>query len=123
MVTTVLMRNAPAHAIELFTPKPTAVTPGVVEGSVDLWTGEAGRESGAGTVETGIWEASPGSFTATRDGHHEICYLLSGRVTLTETGEAPIELRAGDLFVTPAGWTGVWQVHETLRKVFVVVTV
>ncbi|MEN9621261.1 MAG: hypothetical protein RL499_1454 [Actinomycetota bacterium] len=118
MATTVLLRNAPEHALGAFTLKPTSVTPGQSEGSVDLWTAPGAT---GGPVETGIWQAEPGTFTATRDGYHEICYLISGRVTLTEEGEEPLELEAGDLFVTPAGWRGTWQVHESLRKVFVIV--
>lgn len=118
MATTVLLRNAPEHVLGAFTPKPTTVTPGQSEGSVDLWT--APGETG-GPVETGIWEADPGTFTATREGYHEICYLLGGRVTLTEEGEQPLELVAGDLFVTPEGWRGTWQVHERVRKVFVII--
>jgi hypothetical protein len=120
MPTTVLLRNAPIHAIGAFAPKPTSLTPGQSEGVLDVWTapGVAG-----GPVETGVWEADPGTFTATRDGYHEICYLLSGRVTLTEDGEQPLELTAGDLFVTPAGWSGTWHVHERVRKVFVIVPV
>lgn len=42
-------------------------------------------------------------------------------MTLVEEGEQPLDLQAGDLFVTPAGWHGVWHVHETVRKVFVVI--
>jgi uncharacterized cupin superfamily protein len=118
MPTTVLLRNAPEHALGAFTLKPTSVTPGQSEGSVDLWTAPGAT---GGPVETGIWEAEPGTFTATREGYHEICYLISGLVTLTEEGEEPLELRAGDLFVTPAGWRGTWHVHERVRKVFVIV--
>jgi len=120
MPTTVLLRNAPAHAIEAFAPKPTSLTPGQSEGSTEFWT--APGES-PGPIETGVWEANPGTFEATRDGYHELCYLLSGRVTLTEHGEQPLEVAAGDLFVTPAGWRGTWQVHETVRKVYVIIPV
>lgn len=120
MATTVLMRNAPAHTIQAFAPKPTAVTPGQSEGSADLWSTPGTQH---GVVETGIWEADLGTFTATREGYHELCYLVSGRVTLTEEGEQPLELEAGDLFVTPAGWRGTWQVHEAVRKVFVIISV
>lgn len=120
MPTTVLQRNAPAHAIAAFAPKPTALTPGQSEGSTEFWTAPG---VSPGPIETGIWEADPGTFTATRDGYHELCYLLSGRVTLTEDGEQPLEVTAGDLFVTPAGWTGTWQVHETVRKIYVIIPV
>lgn len=119
MATTVLLRNAPEHAIAAFAPKPTALTPGQSEGVTDVWTVPG---ASPGPIETGVWEATPGSFTATRDGYHEICYLVSGRITLVEDGEEPLDLYAGDLFVTPAGWRGVWHVHETVRKVFVIIT-
>lgn len=118
MPTTVLLRNAPAHAIAAFAPKPTALTPGQSEGVIDVWTAPG---ASPGPIETGIWEATPGSFTASRDGFHELCYLVSGRVTLVEDDAEPLELQAGDLFVTPAGWRGVWHVHESVRKVFVVI--
>lgn len=120
MATTVIMRGAPAHLIDSFAPKPTATTEGLVEGSAELWEGMKGQP---GIVETGIWEATPGTFTATRVGYHEICYLVSGRVSLIEDGAEAVEFQAGDLFVTPEGWRGTWVVHETVRKVYVVVTV
>lgn len=71
-------------------------------------------------LETGIWEAGPGEFAATRVGYHEVCQILSGRATITEENGTVLELAAGDLFVTPAGWRGTWLVHETLRKVYVI---
>lgn len=120
MPTTVLLRNAPAHAIAAFAPKSTTLTPGQSEGSMEFWTASG---VSPGPIETGIWEADAGTFTATREGYHELCYLLSGRVTLVEEGEQPLEVAAGDLFVTPAGWRGTWQVHETVRKIYVIIPV
>jgi uncharacterized cupin superfamily protein len=120
MSTTVLMRNAPAHLIESFAPKPTTLTPGQREGVRPFWSAPGATP---GPIDTGIWEAEPGSFTATRDGYHELCYLLTGSVTLVEDGEQPIEVGAGDLFVTPAGWRGTWHVHETVRKLYVIIPV
>lgn len=93
-------------------PKPTSTTPGQSEADVTSWAADG--------LETGVWEAGPGEFTATRVGYHEVCQILSGRATITEENGTVIELAAGDLFVTPAGWRGTWLVHETLRKVFVI---
>lgn len=109
-----VLHSVASAPLEGFAPKPTAITPGQVEASLALWHGMPG-------VESGVWEASPGTFTATRDGYHEVCYVVAGSVTVTEDGGAPIELAAGDLFVTPAGWRGTWMVHEALRKVYVTV--
>jgi len=99
-----------AHA-----PKPTTLTPGQTEAAVTLWASEDGR------YEAGIWEATPGDFPSVREGFHEVCQLLAGSVTIDSTDGTTTELRAGDLFVTPEGWTGTWRVHETLRKAWVTI--
>ena len=95
-------------------PKATSRTPGQHEADVTSWTADG--------LEAGVWEANPGVFTATREGYHEVCQILSGRATITEENGTTLELAAGDLFVPPAGWRGTWSVHETMRKVFVIHT-
>lgn len=49
----------------------------------------------------------------------ETCYILSGRATVTDaaTGER-YEVSAGDVIVQPRGWSGRWDVSETIRKVY-----
>ncbi|GAB3119400.1 cupin domain-containing protein [Glaciibacter psychrotolerans] len=113
----VLLADAVTTTLGEARPKPTATTPGQRESSVVAWT------SPDGVTETGVWEASPGSFTATRDGYHEICQILSGRATIESDGGQTTEVSAGDLFVMPTGWSGTWHVAETLRKTYVTVTV
>lgn len=95
--------------------KPTTTTPGQQERAVTLWTSADGRS------EAGIWEATPGEFPSTRVGFAEVCQVLAGRVTIDSTDGASTELVAGDLFVTPEGWSGTWRVHETLRKAWVTI--
>lgn len=95
--------------------KPTSITDGQAESALELWT------DGRGT-EVGYWECSPGRFTATRKGFSEICQIVSGRMTLHPTESAPIDLGPGSTIVMPEGWTGEWEVHETVRKLYVVVT-
>jgi uncharacterized protein len=96
-------------------PKPTTLDPGQTEAVRSIWS------SPDAVTQTGVWEATPGRFTATRDGYHEICQILSGRVTVTPDGGEPVALAAGDTLVTPEGWRGVWEVHETVRKQYVIV--
>lgn len=108
MIRTYSIHDALEAAIGPHTPKPTSLTDGQTEAVRSLW--EQGR------VDTGIWECTPGTFTAERDGHTEICTILSGSVTLEVEGEEPEHLKAGDVFVMPSGWKGVWHVHEPLRK-------
>ncbi|GAA1781243.1 cupin domain-containing protein [Agromyces lapidis] len=95
------------------TPKPTALTEGVLEASDSLWA-TAG-------LDVGYWECSPGRFAATREGCTEVCQFLSGRVTIEVEGEEPVTFGAGDTLVTPSGWRGVWDVHETVRKLYVII--
>lgn len=97
-------------------PKPTSLTSGQTEASVTAW------QSLNGGTRTGIWEATPGLFPSVRDGIREVCFVLSGRATITNNDGDTIEVGAGDLFVMPPGWAGTWEIHETLRKVFVIVT-
>jgi uncharacterized cupin superfamily protein len=99
--------NAGEHAA-----KPTSSTPGQTEVSLRVWEGD--------DVKTGIWEVTPGTFTATREGYNEICQILSGTATITEADGGSFEVGPGSLFVTPAGWRGSWTVHEPLRKMWVV---
>lgn len=96
-------------------PKPTSTT-GQQETTRTLW------ESPDGLVEVGVWECDPGHFTATRDGYDEICQVLAGSATVHTDGGESVELRPGSTLAMPAGWRGSWQVHETIRKVYVVRT-
>ena len=93
-------------------PKPGSTTPGQTAVSVPVWKAEG--------LQAGIWEVTPGTFSSTRDGYHEICQILSGKATITEANGRTFDVEQGTLFVTPAGWVGTWTVHETLRKVWVV---
>lgn len=96
-------------------PKATSSTPGQTEVSFRLWAREGHK--------TGIWEVTPGVFKSTRPGYDEICQILSGKGTITEEDGSSFEIGPGTLFVTPAGWTGTWTIHETLRKMWVVTDV
>ena len=41
-------------------------------------------------------------------------------MTVTIDGGEPLELAAGDTAVFPKGWSGIWDIHETLRKVYAI---
>ncbi|WP_407175732.1 cupin domain-containing protein [Bradyrhizobium sp. STM 3562] len=49
----------------------------------------------------------------------EVAFILSGSATIADatTGTAHI-VNAGDVVVLPPGWTGRWDVTETVRKVY-----
>jgi uncharacterized cupin superfamily protein len=46
--------------------------------------------------------------------------VLKGSMTVQEDGGESVKLTAGSSCIFPIGWKGIWTVHETLRKVFVV---
>jgi uncharacterized cupin superfamily protein len=100
----------PPHA-----PKATSLD-GQTESIASIWTSEDG------VVETGVWECTPGVFTARRDGYDEVAVILSGSATVVSDAGETAELGPGSTLITPAGWTGTWTVHEQIRKVFVVRT-
>jgi uncharacterized cupin superfamily protein len=68
----------------------------------------------------GVWEGDVGAWRV-HYTEHEFCHLLSGRVRLrSDDGEEVVTLEAGQSFVVPAGFTGVWEVLETARKLYAI---
>lgn len=110
-----VVHETPSVALGTPAPKPTSIAGDQLEASLDAWS------TGDDRVSAGVWECTPGTFRATREGFHEICTILAGSATITEEGGRPIRIGPGDLLVTPAGWRGTWEVHETLRKSWVIV--
>jgi len=97
-------------------PKPTSIEGDQQEAGVALWT------SADGTLEVGVWECTPGRFTARRDDNSEICHIVSGRVTLHGPDGEARDVGPGELLVLPQGWHGEWTLHETTRKLYLMHT-
>jgi uncharacterized protein len=72
-----------------------------------------------GDQEVGIWECTPGPSRWTLETH-EAVHILSGRMTVTPDGGEPTAIGPGDSAVFPRGWRGTWQIHETIRKFYVI---
>jgi hypothetical protein len=71
-------------------------------------------------ITSGTWECEPGRSRWEFTTRGEVIHVLSGRMTVERDGEEAIELTTGSSAVFPVGWCGIWTVHETLRKVFVI---
>ena len=71
-------------------------------------------------VNVGVWECTPGGWPIENRQDCEVAHILKGKATITDAGGATQELSAGSVIVLPKGWTGRWDVHETVRKVFVI---
>jgi uncharacterized cupin superfamily protein len=93
--------------------KPTSIGGDQYEASQTLWT------SDDGLVEVGVWECTPGRFTAARETNSEICHIVSGRVSLHNSDGSTKDVGPGEVLVLPIGWTGEWTLHEKTRKLYI----
>ena len=106
--------------------KMPAAGPDPITDILEGWTIVAGNPtmktwvlhtSADGSMISGVWEATPGTFHATYDGF-EFVHLLAGKLTITPDNGEPVTLKAGDAFVVEPDFKGTWQVEETVRKHF-----
>jgi uncharacterized cupin superfamily protein len=74
-------------------------------------------EDGSG-AESGVWQCTPGPSRWTLETN-EFIQIVAGRMTVTPDGGEPIEIGPGNTAIFPKGWTGTWDIHETIRKVYV----
>lgn len=71
-------------------------------------------------VKVGVWECTPGGWPIDNRPDCETAHILKGKATITDADGTKRELTAGSVIVLPKGWTGRWDVYETVRKVFVI---
>jgi len=75
--------------------------------------------SADGHFHSGIWESQPGKWRVVFN-ESEFCHLLAGVIVVTGDDGTVTTFRAGDAFVSPAGFTGYWEVLETARKYYAI---
>ena len=95
-------------------PKPTSVEGNQMEASVALASHDGGK------VEIGLWECTPGRFTADRSQSAEFCHFISGQIEMTHADGTKMTLGPGDAINLPLGWKGEWRVIQTVRKLYVI---
>ena len=71
-------------------------------------------------VDVGVWECTPGGWAIVNRPNTETMMLLEGTVTITPADGEPVELTEGDVFVLPKGWSGRWDITETVRKFYII---
>ncbi len=76
-------------------------------------------QSADGRFNSGIWSSEPGTwrvvFTET-----EFCHVLEGVIVVRGDDGSEATFRAGDAFLTPAGFNGTWEVVQTAKKFYAV---
>jgi uncharacterized cupin superfamily protein len=70
-------------------------------------------------VQIGIWECTPGRFNGDNGAFDEVMAMVGGRVTVTHDGGTH-DIASGTVWTTPHEWKGEWQVHQTVRKLYVI---
>ncbi|HEY3612297.1 MAG TPA: cupin domain-containing protein [Gaiellales bacterium] len=70
-----------------------------------------------GTVRTGIWECTPGSFASARDGYCELMHFAAGDATIVDERDGTRHaIGPGSILFVPDGWRGRWEIRATVRK-------
>jgi uncharacterized cupin superfamily protein len=67
----------------------------------------------------GVWHSSVGAKTV-HYTEEEVCVILEGRVRLTDLAGNAKEFSAGSTFVLPAGFQGIWETIEPIKKIYVI---
>ncbi|MBT1258364.1 DUF861 domain-containing protein [Rhodococcus erythropolis] len=74
-----------------------------------------------GRGNVGIWECEPGGWAIPNRVDTEASYLLAGAVDVTDDSTGITRrISAGDYILMPKGWSGRWDVVETVRKVYAI---
>ena len=109
--TTPFLAAAADARLEDWGPLAEATGEAMTTSGTTIWSGE-------GDQEAGVWECTPGP-SRWKLETSEFVHILAGRMTVTPDGGEPTEIGPGDTAVFPVGWAGTWQIHEPIRKVYV----
>jgi uncharacterized cupin superfamily protein len=87
--------------------------------------GEAGRtvrsgsSDGAARCPAGVWDSAPGRWRVTHTANELSC-ITRGRVVIEDRLGRRWTFGAGDAFVVPAGFSGVWRVVESTSRLYAI---
>jgi uncharacterized protein len=109
------LSHAPAFAPQV-TPTAAAV---LVSGNGDTKTWPA-FVSPDGFVTSGVWESEAFCKKKSHPDSMEFCYILEGRVDISDTQGNVASFGAGDAFIVEAGFDGMWESLTRVRKYFVI---
>ena len=75
--------------------------------------------SGDCRFHVGQWASGVGAWRV-QYTEYELCHLLEGSVRISPEDGAGRVYRAGDTFVIPSGFRGIWEVIEPCRKIYAI---
>lgn len=104
----------PASPPETYRPAADRVLAGdPVQSAANLFQSTDGR------FNCGIWESAPGKWRVVFS-ENEFCHIVAGVIVVRGDDGLERTFRAGDSFVTAAGFTGTWEVVEAAKKLYAV---
>jgi uncharacterized cupin superfamily protein len=72
-----------------------------------------------GQFFSGIWASEIGAMKISYT-EEELCVILEGRVKLTANDGSSIIFGPGSTFVIPAGFKGIWETLEPVKKIYAI---
>jgi uncharacterized cupin superfamily protein len=92
----------------------------------DVLLAEDMRPVGARSYEgrgltLGTWACNRGAVEIRGHAVDEACFVVRGSVTLTDSEGRSETFAAGDAFLLPRGFRGVWSQSDDFRKLFVAI--
>lgn len=97
----------------------TPVDPGRVVGGQPRQAVANAWSDPSNAFHCGVWAGDPGAWRV-RYTEHEFCHMLAGRVRIVGDDGSESVFGAGESFVIPAGFVGIWEVLEPARKLYAV---
>jgi uncharacterized protein len=89
-------------------------------GNFDGADKEAAHRSGVyGDNRVAFWESEAGELRSSNYPKDEFIYVLEGSVVTTDANGTKHEFHAGNAFVLPLGWVGVWEMKDHFKKIIV----
>jgi uncharacterized cupin superfamily protein len=100
--------------------EPTGPRAGADRGQPETWT-RVIFQSPDGRMQVGVWQCTPGGWAIVDRPDTETVHILEGRARITDADGGVHDLSEGDAIVLPKGWSGRWDIVETVRKLYVTV--
>jgi len=72
-----------------------------------------------GQFFAGIWASDVGAMKVSYT-EEELCVILEGKVKLTASDGSSLVFGPGSTFVIPAGFEGVWETLEPVKKIYTI---
>ena len=73
--------------------------------------------SADGRFHSGVWQAERGTWRVVFT-ENEFCHILEGVIIVRGDDGSEATFKAGDAFVSPAGFTGTWEIVEPAKKYY-----